>query len=48
LLNASIVASFAAAAPGYAWSTTITAHEQVARIGVNYKFDWAGPIVAKY
>lgn len=34
-------------APGYAWNTTITPHEQVARLGVNYKFNW-GPVVAKY
>src|SRR5262249_27412556 len=34
-------------APGYAWNTNISLREQVARIGVNYKFDW-GPVVAKY
>ena len=34
-------------APGYAWNTTVTPHEQVARVGVNYKFDW-GPVVARY
>jgi outer membrane immunogenic protein len=34
-------------APGYAWNTTVTPREHVARIGVNYKFDW-GPVVARY
>jgi outer membrane immunogenic protein len=34
-------------APGYAWNTTVTPHEQVLRVGVNYKFDW-GPVVARY
>jgi outer membrane immunogenic protein len=34
-------------APGYAWNTAITPREQVARIGLNYKFDW-GPVVARY
>ena len=34
-------------APGYAWNTNISLREQVARIGVNYKFDW-GPVVARY
>jgi outer membrane immunogenic protein len=43
-----LVASFAPAAPGYAWNTTITPHAQVARIGVNYKFDWSEPLVARY
>jgi outer membrane immunogenic protein len=35
-------------APGYAWNTTITPREQILRIGVNYKFDWSGPVVARY
>ena len=34
-------------APGYAWNTSVTPIEHVARIGLNYKFDW-GPVVAKY
>ena len=34
-------------APGYSWNTSVSPREQVARIGVNYKFDW-GPVVAKY
>jgi outer membrane immunogenic protein len=34
-------------APGYAWNTSVTPREQVARVGVNYKFDW-GPVVARY
>jgi outer membrane immunogenic protein len=42
-----LVAASAPFAPGYAWNTNITPREQVARIGVNYKFDW-GPVVARY
>jgi outer membrane immunogenic protein len=34
-------------APGYAWNTSVSLREQVARVGVNYKFDW-GPVVARY
>jgi outer membrane immunogenic protein len=34
-------------APGYAWNTSVSLRERVARIGVNYKFDW-GPVVARY
>jgi len=29
---------------GYNWRTT----EQIARVGLNYKFGWGGPVVAKY
>ena len=29
---------------GYSWRTT----EQIARVGLNYKFGWGGPVVAKY
>jgi outer membrane immunogenic protein len=43
-----LVASATPAAPGYAWNTTITPREHVARIGVNYKFDWAAAVAAKY
>jgi outer membrane immunogenic protein len=42
-----LVAASAPFAPGYAWNTSITPREQVARIGVNYKFDW-GPVGARY
>jgi outer membrane immunogenic protein len=38
-------------APGqapFAWNTNVRAHENVARVGLNYKFDWGGPVVAKY
>jgi outer membrane immunogenic protein len=43
-----LVAAAAPFAPGYAWNTNITPREQILRIGVNYKFDWSGPLVAKY
>jgi outer membrane immunogenic protein len=43
-----LVAAAAPFAPGYAWNTNITPREQVFRIGVNYKFDWGGPVVARY
>jgi outer membrane immunogenic protein len=43
-----LVASVNPAAPGYSWNTTVTPHEQIVRIGVNYKFDWGGPVVARY
>jgi outer membrane immunogenic protein len=42
-----LVAASAPFAPGYSWNSNITLREQVARIGVNYKFDW-GPVVARY
>jgi outer membrane immunogenic protein len=42
-----LTAAAAPFAPGYAWNTSVTLREQVARIGVNYKFDW-GPVVARY
>ena len=42
-----LVAATLPFAPGYAWNTAITPREHVARIGVNYKFDW-GPVVARY
>ena len=35
-------------APGYAWNTNITPREQVVRLGVNYLFNWGGPVVARY
>jgi outer membrane immunogenic protein len=43
-----LVASVSPAAPGYAWNTNITSREQIVRIGVNYRFDWGGPVVARY
>jgi outer membrane immunogenic protein len=44
-----LVASVAAAAPGYAWRTAVVERDNIVRIGVNYKF-WGGggPILAKY
>ena len=45
--NSPLVAATFPFAPGYAWNTSITPREHVARVGVNYKFDW-GPVVARY
>jgi outer membrane immunogenic protein len=48
----SIAAATAITSPGFAnpnvlaTSTTLRAH--IARAGINYKFDWGGPVVAKY
>ena len=46
-LASPLTAAVAPFATGYAWNTNVTLREQVARLGVNYKFDW-GPVVAKY
>jgi outer membrane immunogenic protein len=43
-----LVAAAVPFAPGYAWNTNVTPREQVLRIGVNYKFGWGGPVVARY
>jgi len=43
-----LVAAAVPFAPGYAWNTTITPREQILRIGVNYRFDWGGPVVARH
>jgi outer membrane immunogenic protein len=45
--NSPLTAATFPFAPGYAWNTSIAVREQVARVGVNYKFDW-GPVVARY
>ena len=34
-------------AAAVAWATNVAAREHVARVGLNYKFDW-GPVVARY
>ena len=43
----------AAAAPaavntGYFWTTSVRESDNIVRVGVNYKFNWAAPVVAKY
>jgi outer membrane immunogenic protein len=38
----------ATALPGYTWTTAQTMREHVVRVGLNYRFDWAGPLVAAY
>ena len=43
-----LVASVSAAAPGYAWKTSVSERDNIVRVGVNYKFWGGGPIVAKY
>jgi outer membrane immunogenic protein len=43
-----LVAAAVPFALGYQWNTAMNEREQIVRVGVNYKFDWSGPIVAKY
>jgi len=44
-----LVAPAGAVGAGYTWNTTVSAREHVARLGINYKFDWSGgPVVARY
>lgn len=37
-----------AADPRYTWTTNIRAREDIVRVGVNYKLDWGGPVVARF
>jgi outer membrane immunogenic protein len=37
-----------AAGPNYSWSTSGRDRENIVRVGLNYKLNWAGPVVAKY
>jgi outer membrane immunogenic protein len=30
------------------WKIDVTSREHVVRLGLNYKFDWGGPVIAKY
>ena len=46
--NSPLTAAALPFAPGYSWNTNITPREQVVRVGVNYLFNWGGPIVASY
>jgi outer membrane immunogenic protein len=34
--------------PAIVLSASTPFREQIARVGLNYHFDWAGPVVAKY
>ena len=34
--------------PAIVFTTSTPFHEQIARVGLNYHFNWAGPVVAKY
>lgn len=38
----------AGAGGNFIFNNSVRAQEQVLRVGVNYKFGWAGPVVAKY
>ena len=38
----------AAVGTGYFWSTSVRERDNIVRVGVNYKFNWAAPVVAKY
>jgi opacity protein-like surface antigen len=31
-----------------AWRTGVNLDDNIVRVGVNYKFNWASPVVAKY
>jgi outer membrane immunogenic protein len=33
---------------GSTWTTDVRSRAQIIRVGLNYKFDWGGPIVASY
>jgi len=34
--------------PAISFATSTAFHEQIARVGFNYRFDWGGPVVARY
>jgi outer membrane immunogenic protein len=38
----------ASTVPAIVFTTSTSFHEQIARVGLNYHFDWAGPVVARY
>jgi outer membrane immunogenic protein len=38
----------AAFAPPPSYQTELRMHKNIFRVGVNYKLDWAQPVVAKY
>jgi len=35
-------------AAGYSWNANVSWHEQIFRVGLNYRFDWAPQVFAKY
>jgi outer membrane immunogenic protein len=37
-----------AVGPNYSWSTSVRERENIVRVGLNYRFNWAAPVVAKY
>jgi outer membrane immunogenic protein len=45
-----LVSAVPAFAPGYAWNTNVNLRDAVARVGVNYKFDWfpAAPVTTRF
>ncbi len=47
-LGASALSIPASTIPAIVFSTSTSFREQIARVGVNYHFDWAGPVVARY
>ncbi|MGB8397699.1 outer membrane protein [Bradyrhizobium sp.] len=38
----------AAVGPGYNWNSSVRERDNIVRVGLNYKLDWATPVVAKY
>ena len=34
--------------PAIAFNTSVSFREQIARVGLNYRFDWGGPVTATY
>jgi len=36
-----LVAAAAPFAPGYSWTTNVNLHENIVRVGLNYRFDWS-------
>jgi outer membrane immunogenic protein len=46
--NFSFDAPLVVAPDGRAWGLTTKVRENIVRAGINYKFDWASPVVAKY
>jgi outer membrane immunogenic protein len=47
-LGSSAASIPASTLPAILFSTSTPFREQIARVGLNYHFDWAGPVVARY
>jgi len=47
LTYVSPLVSPAGVAPGYSWTTRVSERNDVVRVGVNYKFDWAVPLLGR-